>query len=73
MQLINGARRDSVVIGAYRVIAEPCDVSLVATVKEYRPTWRPVRAVDEVPLEEGPVISKVEVVQLVGTHAHCGL
>jgi len=59
-----------VAIGAYRVIAEPCDVSLVATVKENRPTWHPVRAVDEVPLGEGPVISKVEVVQLLGTYAN---
>lgn len=52
------------VIGAYRVIAEPSNVTLITTIEENRSTRYPVRAVDEVSLGERPAIGKVEMVQL---------
>ena len=55
------------VIVTHRVIAEPCNVTLVTTVKENRATCCPVGAVDEVPLCERPSIGEVEVVQLMET------
>lgn len=54
-------------ITAHRVIAEPCYVTLITTVKENRATCYPVGAVDEVPLCERPAIGEVKVVQLMGT------
>lgn len=55
------------VIATYRVIAEPCYVTLITTVKENRATSYPMGAVDEVPLCKRPAIGKVEVIQLIGT------
>ena len=54
-------------IDPYRVIAEPCNVTLVTTIEENRSTLGPVRAVDEVSLSKCPAVSKVEVVQLMET------
>ena len=55
------------VIDPYRVIAEPCNVTLVTTIEENRSTFGPVRSVDEVSLSKCPGVSKVEVVQLMET------
>lgn len=67
VHLINRGSEIVGVIGAYRVIAEPCNVTLITTIEENRSTWHPEGAVDEVPLGERPAISKVEMVQLMRT------
>ena len=49
---------------AHGVVCEPGDVALVPRVEEYRSSVNKIRVVVEVPLREGVVVQKGEVVKL---------